>query len=168
MPNGLLQIIFRVTEIFILPYNRKPKTNLPENIFCRFCRCFNFMSYVCVIFPRLMTFHKTSDFDTDLQTIAKVARVLSHPARLAILRYLAQTNTCISGDISNEIPLSRTTVSQHLQELRSLGLIHGEIEGVKVNYCICGEAIREYIQLFSSFFKEIDTGDTGCCGSKKT
>lgn len=124
------------------------------------------MSYVCDIKRSAMTIHKTTDFEPDLQTIAKLARALSHPARLAILRYLAQTRTCISGDISNEIPLSRTTVSQHLQELRAMGLIHGEIEGVKVNYCLCGESIREAVQRFGNFFSEIDHGESACCGGK--
>ena len=75
-------------------------------------------------------------FDNDLQQVADVFKVLGHPARLAILKYLAESDTCITGDISNELPLSRTTVNQHLDELKKLGFIHGETEGVKVFYCI--------------------------------
>jgi len=70
-------------------------------------------------------------FEEELQELARFARVISHPARLAILQYLAETKTCISGNISDFLPLSRTTVSQHLKELRDVGLIHGEIEGLK-------------------------------------
>ncbi|MDP3444982.1 MAG: metalloregulator ArsR/SmtB family transcription factor [Ignavibacteria bacterium] len=104
-----------------------------------------------------MTYKKTSLFDADLQKLADIARVMSHPARLAILRYLAQCNSCISGDISNEIPLSRTTVSQHLQELKKAGLIQGEIDGLKVNYCICGNCIDDVKHFFEGFFNEIST-----------
>lgn len=108
-----------------------------------------------------MTYTKSHRFDEELQWLAKASKVMSHPARLAILRYLASTQTCISGDISNEIPLSRTTVSQHLQELKNLNMIKGEIEGVKVNYCINSEVIAQMINKFESFFNEISKPD-GC------
>ena len=75
-------------------------------------------------------------FEKDLQVTAGVFKALGHPARLAILKYLSETKVCISGDISNELPLSRTTVNQHLKELKNIGLIKGEIEGSKVNYCL--------------------------------
>jgi DNA-binding transcriptional ArsR family regulator len=97
---------------------------------------------------------KKENFDTDLQDLAKFAKVISHPARLAILKYLSETKTCISGDISDKLPLSRTTVSQHLKELRDFGMIHGEIEGVKINYCLCGSNIEKYKRMFDEFFKE--------------
>lgn len=101
-------------------------------------------------------------FDVNLQNLAKFARVISHPARLAILLYLAETKSCISGNISDFIPLSRTTVSQHLKELRAIGLIKGEIEGLKINYCLCNEALETYKQLFSDVFKEIGTSEFDC------
>jgi len=102
-----------------------------------------------------MTYTKTDLFDEDLQRLAEIAKVMSHPARLAILRYLAKCKTCISGDISNEIPLSRTTVSQHLQELKKVGLIKGEIDGLKMNYCLCNPCINLISKNISSFFNEI-------------
>lgn len=101
-------------------------------------------------------------FEADLQEIAQFAKVISHPARLAILKYLSETKSCISGDISDYLPLSRSTVSQHLSELKSLGLIHGEIDGLKVNYCLCGSAIKEYKALFDAFFEAIDSAGTVC------
>jgi DNA-binding transcriptional ArsR family regulator len=110
-----------------------------------------------------MTYKKTSLFDDDLQRLAEIAKVMSHPARLAILRYLAKCNTCISGDISNEIPLSRTTVSQHLQELKKVGLIHGEIDGLKVNYCLCSDCIKDVNLLIEGFFNEISTEQNNQC-----
>jgi len=105
---------------------------------------------------------KPEGFDTELQELAAFAKVISHPARLAILQYLAETKTCISGDISDKLPLSRTTVSQHLKELRDMGLIHGEIDGLKINYCLCGNSIAEKLELFEGFFEPIKLADVNC------
>ncbi len=106
--------------------------------------------------------NKSKKFDEELQELALFARAISHPARLAILKYLAETKTCISGDISDNLPLSRTTVSQHLKELKTLGLIHGEIDGLKVNYCLCSDKINDYLQKFASFFEMIQQSDISC------
>jgi len=84
---------------------------------------------------------KTEVFSPKLQDLAKFAKAISHPARLSILEYLAETKTCISGDISDSLPLSRSTVSQHLKELKEMGLIRGEIDGLKINYCLCNSKI---------------------------
>jgi DNA-binding transcriptional ArsR family regulator len=110
-----------------------------------------------------MTYKKSELFDKDLQQLAEVAKVMSHPARLAILRYLAKCKTCISGDISNEIPLSRTTVSQHLQELKRVGLIIGEIDGLKMNYCLCNSCIDVIKKNFETFFNDLVEGSEINC-----
>lgn len=109
---------------------------------------------------------KSDEFNTELQELAKFAKVISHPARLAILQYLAETKTCISGDISDQLPLSRTTVSQHLKELKELGLIHGEIDGLKINYCLCGSTIEDKIKRFDTFFNQIKTAGISCDSNK--
>lgn len=85
---------------------------------------------------------KVELFSASLQEMATSFKVLGHPARLAILRYLAETQSCITGDISDHLPLSRTTVNQHLKELKDLDLIKGEIEGVRVNYCLNTKMIQ--------------------------
>ena len=105
---------------------------------------------------------KPEVFDNELQELAEFAKVISHPARLAILKYLAETKTCISGDISDKLPLSRTTVSQHLKELRDMGLIHGEIDGLKINYCLCNSTINEYLEKFDLFFSEMKSVEVNC------
>lgn len=97
-------------------------------------------------------------FSKELQETATVFKALGHPARLAILKYLAETKVCISGDISSELPLSRTTVHQHLTELKKLGLIKGEIEGVKTNYCLNTEKIQTIQVNLNRFFTNIN-----CC-----
>jgi DNA-binding transcriptional ArsR family regulator len=106
---------------------------------------------------------KADSFTTDLQELSKFSKAISHPARLAILQYLAETKTCISGDISDVIPLSRSTVSQHLKELKDIGLIHGEIDGLKINYCLCNSKILKFKQMFDEFFKEMSCVDINCC-----
>ena len=105
---------------------------------------------------------KTEVFTNELQELAKFTKVLSHPARLAILQYLAETKTCISGDISDSLPLSRSTVSQHLKELKEMGLIHGEIDGLKINYCLCGSKISKYKDMFDMFFRDMTAIDLNC------
>ncbi len=110
--------------------------------------------------------NKSENFDSQLQEIARFARVISHPARLAILKYLAETKTCISGDISDSLPLSRPTISQHLKELRDLGMIHGTIDGLKINYCLCNTTIESYLDLFEDFFKLIKSANVECSATR--
>jgi DNA-binding transcriptional ArsR family regulator len=105
---------------------------------------------------------KPEVFDKELQDLACFARVISHPARLAILKYLAETKTCISGDISDQLPLSRTTVSQHLKELRDMGLISGEIDGLKINYCLCNSSISKALSKLNKFFERLEREESGC------
>ena len=79
-----------------------------------------------------------SDLDKELASFAKA---LAHPARIAILRVRAKRDSCVCGEIVDELPLSQSTVSQHLKALKSAGLIKGEIDGPKVCYCLEPEAI---------------------------
>ncbi|HEV8080195.1 MAG TPA: metalloregulator ArsR/SmtB family transcription factor, partial [Chitinophagaceae bacterium] len=79
---------------------------------------------------------KTFEFTIKDNRLAKYAKALAHPARIAILQLLVKKQTCICGDIVDEIPLSQSTVSQHLKELKEAGLIKGDIEGATVCYCI--------------------------------
>lgn len=106
---------------------------------------------------------KTTLFEEDLQTMAAFFKALSHPARLQILRFLAESKSCISGDISEELPLSRTTVNQHLYELKEAALIQGTVSGVKVNYCIDLQKVKELKVLLDGFLKEIQLPDNCCC-----
>ena len=111
-----------------------------------------------------MAYAKTDLFDPKLNTAAVLFKALSHPARLAILQYLAETKVCITGDISDELPLSRTTVNQHLTELKKAELIQGTVDGAKVNYCLNPNKINEMIDVVTAFFKEIDVDPGNQCG----
>lgn len=95
---------------------------------------------------------KKTEFEPDLQKLASVAKLLSHPARIAIIKLLAAKKTCISGDIALELPLSRATVCQHLQELKNADWIKGEINGLNVNYCLNVEKWKDVKALFENLF----------------
>ncbi len=103
-----------------------------------------------------MAYSKTHLFDPKLQSNADLYKALGHPARLAILKYLAETRTCITGDIADELPLGRTTVVQHLRELKDAGLITGTTEGAKTCYCLNPEKIKELKKISGTFLDEID------------
>jgi len=106
---------------------------------------------------------KITLFEEELQKAAELFKVLSHPARLAILRHLAKTRTCISGDITQELPLSRTTVKQHMDELKKVGLIKGTTEGVKINYCLNTEMVEQVKQMSQKLFDELNVTITCDC-----
>src|SRR5512147_2482491 len=103
-----------------------------------------------------MAYSKTELFDQKLTDTAVLFKALSHPARLAILKYLAEIKTCITGDIADELPLSRTTVNQHLRELKDAGLITGTVEGVKTCYCINKGRLDEFKCASETFLKSIN------------
>lgn len=102
-----------------------------------------------------MVYAKTKLFENDLQLCAEYFKALAHPARLAILRYISETKTCINGDISDFLPLSRSTVNQHLKELKKVGLIKGHVEGIKTNYCLNPEKVEELKIISQDFLNEI-------------
>ncbi|MCX7987509.1 MAG: ArsR family transcriptional regulator [Bacteroidales bacterium] len=99
--------------------------------------------------------NKTDVFSDDLQAIARFAKALSHPARLAILKYLSECKSCISGNIADYLPLSRSTVSQHLTELKEMELIQGSIDGLKINYCVNSDKLKYYTQLLNSYLEKL-------------
>ena len=107
--------------------------------------------------------YKIEVFNQKNQALAGLARALSHPARLEILEFLADSKVCISGDISDHIPLSRTTVSQHLKELKNIGLIKGSVDGTKINYCLQKSALDKMIEEFTNFFNNIQPESENNC-----
>ena len=105
---------------------------------------------------------KTEEFTIKDNKIAKYAKALAHPARVAILQLLIKKQACICGDIVEELPLSQSTVSQHLKELKEAGLIKGDIDGAKICYCIDEKEwgiARGYLEtLFGSYINK-----SKCC-----
>src|SRR3990172_4962265 len=93
---------------------------------------------------------KTEEFTVKDNKLARYAKALAHPARVAILQLLIKQQLCICGDIVDELPLSQSTVSQHLKELKEAGLIRGEIDGPRVCYCVEPHVLRRLKALVGS------------------
>lgn len=105
---------------------------------------------------------KTEEFTVKQNKIARYMKALGHPARVAILEVLIKKQNCICGDIVDELPLSQSTVSQHLKELKEVGLIKGDIEGVKVCYCIDEKEWEIAKNYMNSFFVSY-VNKSKCC-----
>lgn len=108
---------------------------------------------------------KSDLYELDDQRLAIIAKALAHPARIAILRVLIQRQACVCGDIVDELPLSQSTVSQHLKELKEAGIIQGEIEGVRVCYCIDPAMWNSAYESFKSFFESIKLQKNNTCST---
>ena len=97
------------------------------------------------------------------ERLARFAKALGHPARVAILNFLVKQSSCYFGDIHEELPIAKATVSQHLKELKEAGLIQGEIETPKVKYCINRENWEIARQLLAEFFADCVSKKRSCC-----
>ncbi len=105
-----------------------------------------------------------ADLFTDEQNeISLLLKAIAHPARIAILEYLIKVDACVCGDIVNELPLAQPTVSQHLKELKTVGLIKGSIEGTSICYCVNKETIARIQSYFSGISSKLDSKAGQCC-----
>src|SRR6478672_5451613 len=95
---------------------------------------------------------KTELFTKSQNEIAAMAKAIAHPARIAILQHLLKANACINGDLVEELGLAQATISQHLKELKAVGLIQGTIEGTSVCYCIDPKVWKQYKKQMDAFF----------------
>lgn len=105
---------------------------------------------------------KTEFFTEKQNNTATILKALGHPARIAIIEYLLKVNTCICGDIVNELPLSQPTVSQHLKELKNAGIIKGSIEGNTICYCLNETAIATLHSYFGNIANKLENKNN-CC-----
>lgn len=106
---------------------------------------------------------KTAHFTDKQNTIATLTKALGHPARVAIVEYLIKVDTCICGDIVNELPLAQPTISQHLKELKNAGWIKGTIEGNAICYCIDQKAVTKLQNYFANISLKLEKKkSTGC------
>lgn len=102
-------------------------------------------------------------FTEEQNELAILAKAIAHPARIAILQQLIRSKSCINGDLVLEIGLAQATISQHLRELKELGIIQGTIEGTKINYCINSDKWAELKALFQSFFESYASSCDSSC-----
>ena len=105
----------------------------------------------------------SKDYTIKQELMARFAKAMGHPARMAILQFLAKRDTCYFGDIHEELPIAKATVSQHLKELKESGLIQGEVETPKVKYCINRENWQLARELFGDFFGQCVCKKESCC-----
>ena len=119
-----------------------------------------------LLFVTLRTNFKVMDknYTEKQEKLARFAKALGHPARIAIMQFLAKQEECYFGDIHEELPIAKATVSQHLSELKDAGLIQGTIEMPKVKYCINQENWLLAQELFKEFFTKTPCKGKGCCG----
>lgn len=106
---------------------------------------------------------KSDKFTEEQNRLANLAKAFGHPARIAILQYLFKQKECICGDLVNEIGLAQATISQHLKELKKLGVIKGSISGTSVCYCIDLDNWKNYKQMFSQFLNQDINLESTCC-----
>lgn len=107
---------------------------------------------------------ENKEYTTKQEQLARFAKAMGHPARVAILEFLAKQDTCFFGDIHEVLPIAKATVSQHLKELKEAGLIQGEIETPKVKYCINRENWKVASGVFVEFFGQCVCKKENCCG----
>lgn len=105
---------------------------------------------------------KTDKYTDEQIRTASLAKVMGHPARVAILQYVLKMKSCICGEIVDEIGLSQPTISQHLREMKNCGLIKGTIDGTKVCYCVDTKVLKETISLFSKLLVQKEM-ENNCC-----
>lgn len=110
-----------------------------------------------------MAVSKTDAFTTEEIQQAAWAKALAHPARIAILKVLARRDTCICGEIVDELPLAQATVSQHLKALKEAGFIQGEIDGARSCYCLNMEVLTQCRTLLDGFFQHLEETAPQCC-----
>jgi DNA-binding transcriptional ArsR family regulator len=106
---------------------------------------------------------KSEEFTAQQNEVAVIAKALGHPARVAIMQFLMGVDSCICGDIVNELPLAQPTVSQHLKELKSAGIIKGNVEGNAICYCINENAISRLMSYFENVSKVLIQKKSNCC-----
>ncbi len=102
---------------------------------------------------------KTDLFTEEQNRLAQFAKVLAHPARIAIIQYLLRSNTCINSHLVLELGLAQATISQHLRELKEIGIIQGTIEGVSVSYCINQNKWNEIKEMINGLFDQFISPD---------
>lgn len=107
---------------------------------------------------------KTDLFSTVQNEVAVAAKAFAHPARVAIIQHLLRTNACVNGDLVQELGLAQATVSQHLRELKDIGIIQGTIEGSRISYCINPVRWAEIKSQFNEIFNQFDSPSSQeCC-----
>lgn len=131
-----------------------------KNLVCIFS-----LSYICdERLRKNMAITKKEEFSDEERRFAELAKALSHPARIAILRILAEQKSCICGEIVEVLPLAQATVSQHLKELKNVGLVQGTIDGPRSCYCLNPNVVKEITNMMGILHEFlIQNNSQNCC-----
>jgi len=108
---------------------------------------------------------KSKLFPRESQALANIFKALSHPARIDIIKFLAEEKACFTGEITDEIPLGRTTINQHLAELKKVGLIKGQVDGTRVHYCLnytIFNVLKDYMTHFIDEIEDANIEEQDC------
>ena len=130
-----------------------------EDFYCPTC---NYRYHIVILRYGIMGLTKSEIFTDEQNQLSTWLKAIAHPARIAILQRIIISNTCICGDLVGELGLAQATISQHLKELKTAGIIQGTIEGVSVCYCINPETwklLEDQLGAFLGSYK----GETTCC-----
>ncbi|HIP32944.1 MAG TPA: ArsR family transcriptional regulator [Crocinitomicaceae bacterium] len=106
---------------------------------------------------------KTNNYTEEQVQLAQMMKVLGHPARVAILQSIINTKSCVCGNLVTEIGLAQSTISQHLKELKSAGLIQGTIEGTSMCYCINSKNWNKLSQSINKLLNSVNCSEDSCC-----
>lgn len=140
-----------------------PAKNIPEKRVTLFIFRIIYRN-IAIYNNTIMGVTKTDLFTAEQNEIARIAKALAHPARLAIIQHLLKANACINSDLVQELGLAQATISQHLRELKEIEIIQGTIEGVSVSYCINAGKWREVKNLFHLLFDQYEDPEAkNCC-----
>lgn len=122
-----------------------------------------FRDIVRIFANNIGNMNEKKEYTAMQEQLARFAKALGHPARIAVMQFLARRDTCYFGDIHEELPIAKATVSQHLKELKDAGLIQGEVEAPKVKYCINRENWKLASEMFGTFFSHCEEKNGKCC-----
>ena len=123
----------------------------------------HFRDIVRIFANNIGNMNEKKEYTAMQEQLARFAKALGHPARIAVMQFLARRDTCYFGDIHEELPIAKATVSQHLKELKDAGLIQGEVEAPKVKYCINRENWKLASEMFGTFFSHCEEKNGKCC-----
>jgi predicted transcriptional regulator len=136
---------------------------LPQFFLQQYFLLQNIHRNIAIKLYKCMGVTKSNLFTEAQNDIALAAKAFAHPARVAIIQYLLKANACINGDLVQELGLAQATISQHLRELKDIGIIQGSIEGTRINYCINPGRWAEIKGQFNELFSQFEIPSAGDC-----
>lgn len=154
--HEIVETIHLIFSAFLLAFRTMRKNILRKSLPIVF--------YIVILrYYNNMGVTKTAHYTTGHNALVKLIKALAHPARLAIVEHLIRVNSCICNDIVSEIPLAQATISRHLLELKSAGLIRGRVSGNSICYCLDEKAVKKLENYFQNISQNLAKSNENCC-----